>query len=77
MPAETHQTEVRQGVLKAWDAANWLATVQLTGSLQLWLKTVPVSRSIASVEMVVGRKVAVLLFDSTNHTDAVVTAVYT
>jgi hypothetical protein len=77
MPTEVQTTEVRQGTLRAWDSANWLATVQLTGSLQLWLKTVPVSRAIASVEMVVGRKVAVLLFDPTNHTDAVVTAVYT
>jgi hypothetical protein len=75
-PVTNHQ-ETRQGVLKAWDSANWLATVQLTGSLQLWLKTVPVSRSIAGIEMVVGRKVAVILFDPTNHTDAVVVAVYT
>ncbi len=69
--------ELRQGVLKAWDSGNWLATVQLTGSLQLWLTTVPVSRSIASAEMTVGRKVAVALFDPSNHTDAVVFAVYT
>jgi len=70
-------TEIRQGVLKAWDNVNWLATVQLTGSLQLWLNTVPVSRSLASIEMVIGRKVAVALFDPSNHTDAVVFAVYT
>ncbi len=70
-------TEIRQGVLKAWDSGNWLATVQLTGSLQLWLSAVPVSRSIASAEMTVGRKVAVALFDPSNHTDAVVFAVYT
>ena len=65
-----------QGVLKAFDNVNWLATVQLTGSLQVWLKTVPVSRSLAAVEMVVGRKVAVALFDPTNHADAVVFAVW-
>ncbi|TAK60650.1 MAG: hypothetical protein EPO22_09090 [Dehalococcoidia bacterium] len=70
-------TEIRQGLIKAWDNVNWLATVQLTGSLQLWLTSVPVSRSIASVEMSVGRKVAVALFDPSNHTDAVVFAVYT
>ncbi len=71
------QTEIRQGILKAWDGVTWLATVQLTGSLQLWLTSVPVSRNIAGVEMVVGRKVAVALFDPSNHTDAVVFAVYT
>lgn len=69
-------TELRQGVLKAFDNVNWLATVQLTGSLQTWLRTVPVSRSLAAVEMVAGRKVAVALFDPTNHTDAVVFAVW-
>jgi hypothetical protein len=63
-------------VLKAFDNVNWLATVQLTGSLQVWLNSVPVSRSIAAVEMVTGRKVAVALFDPTNHTDAVVFAVW-
>ncbi|HZP58583.1 MAG TPA: hypothetical protein VFC53_13690 [Dehalococcoidia bacterium] len=76
--AQTTQTaEVRGGILKAWDNVNWLATVQLTGSLALWLSAVPTSRAIPSAEMVVGRKVAVLLFDPTNPADAVVTAVYT
>ncbi len=73
----TQQSAVYAGVLKAWDNVNWKATVQLTGSLQVWLAAVPVSRAIASAEMVVGRKVAVLLFDPTNPADAVVTAVYT
>ncbi|MDP9236291.1 MAG: hypothetical protein M3P30_02645 [Chloroflexota bacterium] len=69
--------DIQQGVLKAFDNTNWLATVQLTGSLQTWLRAVPVSRSLAAVEMVTGRKVAILLFDPTNHTDAVVFAVWT
>ena len=71
------QTEIRHGVIKAWDAGTYTATVQLTGSLQLWLTTVPVSRNIAGAEMSVGRIVAVALFDPTNHTDAVLFAVYT
>ncbi len=29
--------ELRQGILKSFDNVNWLATVQLTGSLQTWL----------------------------------------
>jgi hypothetical protein len=70
------QPDTRQGVLKAFDSVNWLATVQLTGSLQVWLKSVPVSRAIAAAEMTAGRKVAVALFDPTNHTDAVVFAVW-
>lgn len=70
-------TEIRQGVLKGWDAINWLATVQITGSLSQWLRNVPTSRSLATIEMVTGRRVAVAFFDPTNPTDAVVFAVYT
>lgn len=70
-------TELHQGTIKAWDAVNYKADVQLTGSLQLWLKAVPVARDIAGAEMVVGRKVAVALFDPTNPDDAAVTAVWT
>ncbi len=75
MPAP--QSDIRQGTLKAFDNVNWLATVQLTGSLAAWLRSVPVSRSIAAVELVVGRKVAVALFDPSNPADAVVVAVWT
>ncbi|MBF6601066.1 MAG: hypothetical protein IVW36_11205 [Dehalococcoidia bacterium] len=73
----TQQTEPHAGILKAWDSGTWTATVQLTGSLTLWLRNVPVSRGIPAAELVVGRKVAVLLFDPTNPADAVITAIYT
>ena len=69
--------ELHAGVLKAFNSGTYLATVQLTGSLTLWLSSVPTSRGIAAAEMVTGRKVAVLLFDPTNPADAVVAAVYT
>lgn len=65
------------GILKAFDSATYTATVQLTGSLAQWLRTVPVYRGIPSAEMTTGRKVAVALFDPTNPTDAVVLAVWT
>lgn len=70
-------TDVRQGTLKAFDNVNWLATVQVAGSLAQWLRSVPVSRSIAAAEMTPGRKVALALFDATNPADAVVFAVWT
>lgn len=69
--------EIRHGILKAWDNVNWLATVQFTGSLLLNVATIPVSRNIASVEMVVGRRVSVAFFDPSNHTDAILFAVWT
>ena len=68
---------LHSGILKAWNAGAYVADVQLTGSLTLWLKSVPTSRGIPSAEMVVGRKVAVLLLDQTNPADAVIIAVYT
>ncbi len=70
-------TDVRQGTLKAFDNVNWLATVQVAGSLAQWLRGVPVSRSMAAAEMTAGRKVALALFDATNPADAVVFAVWT
>ena len=70
-------TDVRQGTLKAFDNVNWLATIQVAGSLAQWLRSVPVSRSIAAAEMTAGRKVALALFDATNPADAVVFAVWT
>jgi hypothetical protein len=68
--------ELHSGILKAFDSGTYMATVQLTGSLAQWLRSVPVNRSIASSEMSAGRKVAVALFDPTNPTDSVVVAVW-
>jgi hypothetical protein len=70
-------TELRQGTLKAFDSTAYTATVQLTGSLGQWLTGVPVSRDVASGDMVAGRKVAVAQFDPANPADAVVVAVWT
>jgi hypothetical protein len=69
--------ETRHGILKAFNSGTYLATVQLTGSLSEWVRNVPVSRGLASAEMVTGRKVAVALFDPSNPADAVVVAVWT
>ena len=69
--------ETRKGVLKDFDSVNYLATVQISGSLAVWLQGVPVARNIPSAEMVAGRKCAVIFFDASNPKDGVVTAVYT
>lgn len=71
------QAEIRHGVLKAWNSGAHTATVQLTGSVGVWLTNVPTDRGIASGDMIVGRKVAVILFDPSNPLDAVVTSVWT
>ena len=69
--------DVRRGEVKSFDSGAYTATVQVAGSLSVWLSDVPVARNIASGEMVAGRSCAVLLFDDTNPQDAVVIAVYT
>ncbi len=68
--------EVRKGVIKGFDSGTYKATVQVAGSLSVWLEGVPVARNIASAEMVAGRQCALIFFDETNPQDAVVVAVY-
>ena len=69
--------EIRRGTLKSFDSGAYTATVQMAGSLATWLQGIPVARNIPSGEMVAGRNCAVILFDSANPQDAVVTAVWT
>jgi hypothetical protein len=69
--------QLRHGILKAFDAGTYLATVQFTGSLQQYVTGIPTARDIASGEMTSGRKVAVAFFDPSNHKDAVLFAVWT
>lgn len=68
---------LHSGILRAFDSGAYLATVQLTGSLMLYLTSVPVSRDLAAADLATGRKVAVALFDPNNHQDAVLFAVWT
>jgi hypothetical protein len=65
------------GTLRAFVAGTYLARVTLTGSLAMSLSSVPTNRGIPSAEMVAGRKVAVLIFDESKATDAVVIGVWT
>jgi hypothetical protein len=66
---------MKKGVIRAFDAATHTATVQMAGSLSVWLEGVPVSRGIPAGEMAVGRACAVLFLDESNPDDAVVVAV--
>ena len=68
--------EIRRGILQDFDSGTYLATVAMTGSLGVWLDSLPVSRAIADAAMVTGRNVAVLFFDASNPEDAVVFAVW-
>ncbi len=68
---------IKKGVLKSFDSGTYLASIQLIGSLSVWLDNVPTSRAIASADMVTGRNVAVLFINPSNSSDAVVIAVWT
>ena len=68
---------IRKGILKGFNSTPYTATVQIEGSLSVWLEDVPVSRGIASGEMVTGRTVVVIFMDESNPSDAVVVAVWT
>jgi hypothetical protein len=68
---------IRKGIVKAFDSGSYTATVQVVGSLAVWLEGVPVARNISAGEMVAGRGCAVIFFDQANPQDAVVAAVYT
>lgn len=68
---------VRRAEIKAFDSGTHTATVQMAGSLSVWLSSVPVARNIGAAEVIVGRKCALIFFDDTNPDDAVIVAVYT
>jgi hypothetical protein len=65
-----------KGILKGFSAGNYLATVQLDGSYKAYLEDIAVARNLPAVEMVAGRKVAVVFFAANNPKEAVVIAVY-
>jgi hypothetical protein len=67
---------IKKGILRSFDSGTYLATVQIAGSLSVWLENIPTSRAIASAEMATGRNVAVLFHDAGNPSDCVVIAVW-
>lgn len=69
--------DIKRGIIKGFDSGTYKATVQIAGSLSVWLSEVAVARNIPATEMIVGRRCAVLFFDETNPGDAVVVGVYT
>ena len=68
--------ELKRGVVQAFNATDYKATVQVAGSLLGWLEGVAVARNIPAVEMVIGRNCALLIFDLANPGDVVVVAVW-
>ncbi len=67
---------VERGTLLAFSVGSYTATLQIAGSLSASVASVPVSRGIASSELVVGRRVAVAVFDVGNPVDAMVIGIH-
>lgn len=67
---------IERGELLAFDAGTYLATVRMAGSLSSVTAGVAVSRGIVSAQLVVGRRVAVAVFDAANPLDAMVVGVF-
>lgn len=67
---------IKQAELKSFNSTAYTATVCLSGNYKAFLEDVPVARNLPSVEMLAGRRVAVIFFDENNPEEAVVAAVY-
>jgi hypothetical protein len=67
---------LRKAILKSFNATDYEATIQLTGSYKAYLEDITVARNLPAAEMALGRKVAVVFFDEHNPKEAVVIAVY-
>jgi hypothetical protein len=67
---------IKKAELRSFNSGNYTATVRLSSSYKVYLEDVAVARNLPAVEMVTGRRVAVLLFDEHNPKEAVVIAVY-
>jgi len=67
---------IERGDLLAFNSGTYVATVRFAASLTGAVASVPVSRGIAAAQMVVGRRVAVAVFDPAQPVDAMVVGVW-
>jgi hypothetical protein len=67
---------IKKGILKSFDSSTHKATVQILGSLNVWLSDVPTSHSLRSDDMVTGRYVAVLTPDPAKPGDSIVISLW-
>ena len=67
---------VQRGTLLAFSSSTYTASVLLAESASTAIDAVPVSRGIASGEMVTGRRVTVAIFYGANPEDSMVVGVW-
>ena len=66
---------IEVGILKNFDSGTYKAGIQLAGSLTTYFDNINVARNIASADMIIGRRV-ILVVPGGNPRDAVVIAVF-
>ena len=67
---------MKHGILRTFDSGTYRAEVSIAGSLGTTLGNIPVARNIATSAMVAGRHAAILFFDISDPTDAVLCAIW-
>jgi len=65
-------TVLKKAIVKSYDAATHKATVQIAGSLPVWLDGVRVATDIPAADIQTGRQCTVLFLDPSNQDDAVI-----
>ena len=68
--------EMRRGVVTAFDASTYRASVQLTGSREITLADVPVSKGLASASVAVGCQCVAVFLSEHDPKDVIVVAVW-
>lgn len=63
---------IRKATVKSYSAATHKATVQVAGSLGVWLDAIRVATDIPAADVVAGRQCTVLFLDPANQDDAVI-----
>ena len=63
---------IKKATIKSYSAATHKATVQIAGSLGVWLDAIRVATDIPAADVVAGRQCTVLFLDPANQDDAVV-----
>jgi hypothetical protein len=67
---------IARATIKSYDATTHSATVQIAGSLAVWLDGVPVSDGIAPADVVAGRECGVIFFTDDNPADAAIVTIH-
>jgi hypothetical protein len=67
---------LKRATIKSYTAATHKASIQIAGSLAVWMDAVPVATNIPPAEVIAGRECGVILFTDDNPDDAAVVTIH-